>query len=77
MEAEHTDQDQLNGHFRQRTDEEGREFFDRAAWRYLCMSGEEFIQRYDAGEYDEDPDRPGVMDMILFLPLVHHPFRRL
>jgi hypothetical protein len=41
------------------------------------MSGDEFIQRYDAGEYDEDPDQPGIMSMILLLPLMRHPHRTL
>ena len=59
------------------TEEEAREYFNRAAWHYLNMSGDEFVQRYDAEEYDKDPDQHGIMDMILFLPLIGHPFRSL
>ena len=59
------------------THDEAREYFDRAAWRYLNMSGDEFVQRYDAGEYDDDPDRHPIMMMILMLPLVDHPYRPL
>jgi hypothetical protein len=59
------------------TDEEAREYFDRAARYYLNMSGDEFVRRYDAGEYDDDPDQHGIMDMILSLPLIDHPFRPL
>ena len=75
MAAEHIDHHEQIAQVEQFTDEEARALFDRAAWRYLNMSGEEFVQRYDAGEYDEDPDRPRVMRMILLLPLVKHPFR--
>lgn len=35
------------------TAEEGREIFDRAARRYMNMSGEEFLARYDAGEFHD------------------------
>lgn len=32
---------------------EGRVLFDEAAQRYMGMSGDEFLRRWDAGEYDE------------------------
>lgn len=38
--------------FIQLTPAEGRAFFDRACRRELGMSGEEFLRRYDAGEFD-------------------------
>ncbi|CAN5190093.1 hypothetical protein BH23CHL1_BH23CHL1_25940 [soil metagenome] len=75
--AEHIHQDEQIGRVEQFTDEEAREFFDRAVRRYLHMSGDEFIRRYDAGEYDEDPDQHPIMMMISLLPLVDHPFRSL
>ncbi|MGH3089357.1 MAG: hypothetical protein ACRDSJ_18850 [Rubrobacteraceae bacterium] len=54
-----------DGHVRQLTREEGRELLDRHARRYLGISGEEFIRRWDAGEYGDPDDRtqnpPGVM----------------
>jgi hypothetical protein len=31
--------------------EEGRDLFDKAARRKMGMSGEEFLRRWDAGEY--------------------------
>jgi hypothetical protein len=34
------------------TQEEARAGFDRACQRNLGISGEEFLRRYDAGEYD-------------------------
>lgn len=48
--------------------EEGMEIIDRQAWRYLGISGEEFLHRWRRGEYDVDPDQPGVMDLIMLLP---------
>jgi hypothetical protein len=41
------------------TPEEGREQFDRAARRRMGISGDEFIRRWDAGEYDEIADKDG------------------
>jgi hypothetical protein len=38
--------------------EEGRAFFDREARRVLGISGDEFLARLDAGEYDDIPDTP-------------------
>ena len=49
------------------TDEEAWELFDRSARRYLGISGEEFMRRWDAGEYDDPDDRtknpPEVMEL--------------
>lgn len=36
----------------QLTREEGRAFFDREARRMLGISGDEFLRRLDAGEFD-------------------------
>ena len=44
-----------------------RELFDRLALARLGMSGEEFIKRFDAGEYD-DCHRPEVIDLVVLLP---------
>ena len=56
------------------TDEEARELFDRSARHYLGISGEEFLRRWDAGEYDDPDDRtknpPEVMEVASLLPLV-------
>ncbi len=48
---------------------EGRTILDRQARRYLGMSGEEFTRAWDAGEFDDDPDRPDVMHVVMLLPL--------
>lgn len=37
--------------------EEGIEILDRAARQALGISGEEFLRRWDAGEYEESEDR--------------------
>lgn len=49
------------------TAEEGRELFDRAARRYLNMSGDEFIRAWDAGEFD-DPEQPDVIRVAMLIP---------
>lgn len=41
------------------TPEQGRDVFDEFARTLVGMSGEEFLRRYDAGEFDavyDDPD---------------------
>jgi hypothetical protein len=38
------------------TPEEARAFFDRRARELLHISGEEFLRRWDAGEYRPVPD---------------------
>jgi hypothetical protein len=47
-----------NGAIKELTAEEGRELFDNAARYYLDMSGEEFIRKWDAGEFDAIIDDP-------------------
>ena len=37
-------------------DDESRAHFDRQAQRLLGISGEEFLRRYDAGEYETVQD---------------------
>jgi hypothetical protein len=59
----------INGHIRELTREEGRALLDREARRYLDMSAEEFIRAWEAGKFDDDPDRPDVMYVAMLLPL--------
>ena len=40
------------------TPEEGRELFDREAQRLFGISGDEFLGRWDSGEYGPIPDTP-------------------
>jgi hypothetical protein len=41
---------------------------DRAARRSLNMSGEEFIRRWNAGEFGDPDERPEVMRIGMLLP---------
>lgn len=41
------------------TDDEAYEMFDRRTQELLGMSGEEFLRRWDAGEYRSIEDDPG------------------
>lgn len=51
--------------------EEGHEMFDAAARKIMGMSGEEFMRRWDAGEYDEIVDTAGhrhIWDLVALIP---------
>lgn len=50
------------------TREEARAFFDEQARAWLGISGEEFIRRWDAGAFANEPERPEVMNVALLLP---------
>ena len=41
---------------------------DRAARRELGMSGDEFIRRWEAGEFRDPDERPEVMRVAMLLP---------
>lgn len=46
---------------------EGWELLDRQARRQLDMSGEQFVQAWDAGQFD-GVDDPAVIDVAMLLP---------
>lgn len=55
--------------------EEGREIFDSEARRTFNMSGEEFLRRYDAGEFTElmgghGDEHSNLVSLVLLIPLV-------
>ncbi len=53
------------------TDEEAHAIFDREARQVMGMSGEEFLRRYDAGEFDDMPDDNDHLDywgLVLSIP---------
>lgn len=54
---------------RELTVEEGRALVDRLARRHLGMSGEAFMRAWDAGEFDEQTERPEVVHIAMLLPL--------
>lgn len=43
------------------TPRQGRIWFDQAVRKRMGMSGEEFLRRVDAGEWDEVWDKPGYL----------------
>lgn len=51
------------------TREEGRAILDEQASRYLNMGGDAFIRAWDAGEFDQNPDRPEVMRVAMLIDL--------
>ena len=59
-----------NGDVRELSRAEGWELLDREARRYLHMDAAQFIKAWEAGEFDEDPDRPDVMYIAMLLPFV-------
>lgn len=48
--------------------EEGRAILARAAWRYPGMSAKEFIEAWNTGKFDDNPDRQEVMRVAMLLP---------
>lgn len=50
------------------TREEGLALLDEQAWEYLNMSGEEFLQRWETGDF-EDPDSYEVFHVGMLIPL--------
>lgn len=71
MHDPHEDTTAPNGHVEYFSEDEAREFFDRMSWYYLQMSGDEFLTRWDEGEFQDDPDgTPEVMSLVLLMPLV-------
>ena len=55
---------------RELTLEEGWKLVDKQARKHLGMSGKEFVKRWEAGEFDEDPDQPELMRLAMLLPFV-------
>lgn len=54
---------------RELSHKDGRLYFDEQAQKYLGISGDEFLQRWDRGDY-KNPDQPGVMRLSLLIPFV-------
>ncbi len=53
------------------TPEEAKAYFDAEAHRRLGMSGDEFVRAWEAGEFDDDPDRPAVIALEMMLPFYY------
>lgn len=55
------------------SNEEVRALFDKEARRVMGIGGEEFIRRYDSGEYNDipdDADHIGFWPLVMWVPLV-------
>jgi hypothetical protein len=52
--------------------DEAGEIFDRQARKYLGMTGEEFLRKWDAGEI-HDPDQAHIVRQVLMIPLLGRP----
>lgn len=54
------------------SDEESHRLFDSEARRLMNMSGEEFLRRYDVGEFEAEMDGPRhseLVQMVMLIPL--------
>jgi hypothetical protein len=63
--------DQATSETRFLDDDESHQYFDRQARRLMDMSGEEFIRKYDAGEFNAELDGPQhreLAKLIMLLP---------
>lgn len=49
---------------------DAQELFDATAQRYLNISGEEFLRRWDAGFYKDPSVRTRAMRVALLIPMV-------
>ncbi len=61
----------IDNRIRYATPEEGRALFDYQARKLLSISGEEFLRRWDEGEYRDIADAPGhrhIMRLAMLIP---------
>ncbi len=72
--AERTEQIEQSIHWI--SDEEAHALFDAEARRVMGMSGEEFLRRYDAGEFDDRLDTSADADLDYWGLVLSIPFGR-
>jgi len=58
-----------NPEIHQLSEEEGVDLLDRQAMEALGIDGDEFRRRWEAGEYEAEPDRPEIVRLVMLLPL--------
>ena len=56
------------GTIKELTAEEGRDLLDAQSRKYLDMSGQEFLQKWESGKFDDDQDRPEIMRLVMLIP---------
>jgi hypothetical protein len=63
--------ERINNDIRFLGDDEAHQYFDRQARRLLGISGEEFLRRYDAGEFavlNDERQQRAVMKLTMLSP---------
>lgn len=50
--------------------DEAEQLFESMAREKLGMSGKDFLRRWDAGDFADEPDRPEVVEVAMLIPLV-------
>ncbi|HET6387073.1 MAG TPA: hypothetical protein VFJ58_27110, partial [Armatimonadota bacterium] len=58
------------GKVRIATRKEGEDLFDNRSRQLMKMSGEEFVRRYDAGEFNSPKEDSRVIELEMLLPFV-------
>lgn len=59
---------QTNGHIKELSPDEGMRLFDNAAKYYLEISGQEFLERLEAGEFDDPDADPNIAQVLALVP---------
>lgn len=59
---------QTNGHIKELSPEEGMRLFDNAAKYYLEISGQEFLERLNTGEFNDPDVDPDVAQVLALVP---------
>ena len=49
-------------------EKEGAELFDRHAWNLMGMSGKEFLERYDRGEFKNGHEDSRIVKLEMLIP---------
>jgi hypothetical protein len=50
--------------------EEGWALLEKATQRELGIGAKDFLSAWEAGKFDDDPDRPEIMRVLMLLPLI-------
>ena len=58
--------------FQDSSPEESWETFDEIARKELGMSGKEFLDAWDAGKFDDNPDQPHIMHVVMLINTVRN-----
>jgi hypothetical protein len=56
------------GYVQELTEKQSWKLFDRPVHYYLGVSGEEFVARWESGQYKGSASGPGRMSVVMLLP---------